>query len=74
MKEPKKLQVTNLFRNRRKVMQTIVQNDIGDVITRCKNNEKVPVDPDTTFVVNYDIGDPNDADCHMRIFICGFTK
>ncbi len=58
-----------LNRNRRQVLQTCIENDIGDVIVWCKSNQIVPTDPDKPFVISYEIGDASDPNCYMRIFI-----
>lgn len=70
VKEPVKKSLSNfLDRNRKKILQTCIESDIGDVIVWCKSNLTVPSDPDKPFVISYETGDANNSNCHMRIFI-----
>ncbi len=68
--EPPKEQLRGfLARHRKTAVQSVAQNDIGDVISWCKANENVPEDRDKPFVVTYEVGDTKDPNCFLRIFI-----
>lgn len=58
-----------LARHHKKDLNSMAQNDIGDVISWCKANENIPDCHDRPFVGAYDVGDTNSSNFHLRIFI-----